>query len=114
MNIIYKPGLIAFICNDITDFNGMNNNEYYPITKESDLICKRFKDVIKDVFYIGDDSLYNKAMNHIDNLHNNSNYYIDVDDFYKPKFTIEEELEIIEKQIQDLKKIKKELKQKLK
>lgn len=114
MNIIYKPGLIAFICNDITDFNGMNDNEYYPITKESDLIGKRFKDVIKDVFYIGNDSLYNKAMNHIDNLHNNSKYSIDVNEFYKSSFTIEEELEIVEKQIKDLNKIKKELKQKLK
>ena len=112
MNIIYKPGLIAFICNDITDFNGMNNNEYYPITKESDLICKRFKDVIKDVFYIGDDSLYNKAINHIDNLHNNSKYSIDVNDFYKPRFTLEEQIETVRNQIKELKKTIKELEQK--
>jgi hypothetical protein len=104
MNIIYKPGLIAFICNDITDFNGMNNNEYYPITKESDLICKRFKDVIKDVFYIGDDSLYNIT----------KQYCIEKNSYYKSEFTLEEQIEIIEKQMQDLKKIKKELKQKLK
>ena len=53
-------------------------------------------------------------MNHIDNLHNNSKYCIDTNDFYKSSFTIEEELEIVEKQIKDLNKIKKELKEKLK
>lgn len=106
MNIKYKPGLIAFICNDITDFNGMNDNEYYPITKESDLIGKRFKDVIKDVFYIGNDDLYNKTKHCLD-LYN-------INFSHKTEFTIAEELELIEKQIKDLNKIKKELKQKLK
>jgi hypothetical protein len=103
MNYKYKPGLIAFVCNDITDFNGMNNEEYYPITKLSDLVGKRFTDVIKDVFYVGNDDLYNTV----------KEYCIESYSYYKSQFTIEEELEIIEKQIKDLNKIKKQLKQKL-